>query len=268
MPLQKTLDSLENLHEDLHDLYEEKEGQFYLKPPEGFIPEDQVEDTKGLKAALQAVREEKREEARKRKALEGKYSAIDIEKYEKLLDAEAHAEEQKALEAGEFEKIKVQMVEKHQAELAAEKAETARLRDALSHEKVEKAAVEAISKAGGNVELLKPHILARVKLNDEDFSLSVTESDGTPKVDGEGKPVSLEVMVSEMRDQDTFKGAFAGTTQSGSGSEPAKDGKATANANGGKPIQAEGLRRGTMTERQKIDFERQYGLDALLELPQ
>jgi hypothetical protein len=267
MPLQLIIDSLDDLPEMLHDQYKknDEDGKFHLIPPEGF---ESASDVKGLKTALEKEREAAREAARKLKAVQEANSGIDREKYEALLEKERTAEEEKLKKAGEWDKMREQMVSKHGEALSAKDKEIQRLTQEINAIKRDVAVVEAISKAKGNVELLKPHVLSRVKLNMDDFSVQVLEADGTtPKVDGNGNPVTIDALVGEMSSSKTFASAFAGSTESGSGSVPQKGGEGNANANGGKPIQKEGLRRSQMTERQKIDYQKEYGLDALMDLP-
>jgi hypothetical protein len=269
MKLVLKLDSLEGLHEDLHELYEEKDGAFHLIPPEGFVSADDIEDTAGLKSALNKTRDEKRELARKLKATSEKYAGIDLDEFDKLKGAETDAATAKLEAAGEWDKIKDQMTTQHGADIAAKDKEIARLTGQLEKVSVDSKIVEAISKAGGNVALLKPHVRSRVLLNTEDFSTTVLDSDGkTPKVDGDGNPVKIDDLISEMRKSDTYAGAFKASKQSGSGSDPGKGGDGGQGGNGGKPIVNAGdLRRGTMSDKQKNEFQKEHGLDALLDLP-
>jgi hypothetical protein len=226
MSLQLTLTSLDGLHESLHDLYAvQEDGTYNLKPPEGFVAADSVEDVTGLKSALQKERDASREAARKLKATQEKYGAIDPEKYQSLLDQEHDAEQKRLEKAGEWEKMREQMSTQHAKDIQKERDEAARLRGQLEHVQIDSKVVEAISKAEGNVELLKPHVRSRLQLNPEDFTTVVLDSDGrTPKVDGDGNPVTIDTLISEMRKSDTYAGAFKATTQSGSGSDPAHGG--------------------------------------------
>ena len=139
----------------------------------------------------------------------------------------------------------------------------------IKHLQVESAATTALADAGGNVELLKPHLLSRLKLDTDDFTVKVLEADGTtPKVDASGNPVNIEVLVREMRESDTFSSGFKATEQSGSGSEPQKGGDASGDGkpNGGTPP-AGTKPRSQMTDREKLDFQQAHGIDALLKLP-
>ena len=270
MKLALKLASLDDLNEALHELYEKQDdGSFNLIPPEGLISADDVEDTAGLKSALAKTRDEKRELARKLKNTSEKYAGLDLDEYESLKGASADAETAKLEAAGEWDKIKGQMITQHAAELQKERDENARLTRQLETVQVDSKVVSAISKAQGNVELLTPHVRSRLQLNTDDFTVTVLDSDGkTPKVDGDGNPVTIDALVSEMRKSDTYAGAFKASDQSGSGSDPGKAGDGGTGSNGGMPkVNAGDLRRGTMTDKQKNEFQKEHGLDALLDLP-
>jgi hypothetical protein len=130
--------------------------------------------------------------------------------------------------------------------------------------------VNEVSKAGGNVELLRPHVRSHLKLDPDTLDMVVLDNDRqTPKVDADGNPAKLESLISEMRKSDTFASAFKATEQSGGGSDPGGDGGSGSQGKpGGTPVKTEGLKRSEMSERQKIDYQNEYGLDALLDLPE
>lgn len=270
MPLKTKLDSLDDINEALHDLYEKQDdGSYSLIPPEGFVSADDIEDTAGLKSALQKERDSGKEAMRKLKATQEKFGSIDPEKYQAMLDAEAEAETNRLAKAGEWDKMKEQMSTQHATELAGKDKEIARLRDQIEHVQIDSKVVEAISKSGGNVELLKPHVRSRLQLNTEDFSTIVLDGDGkTPKVDGDGNPVTIDALIGEMRKSEIYAGAFKASEQSGSGSEPGKGGDGGTGIDGGKPKPNGDLRLSTMTDREKIDYQKKYGIDAMMELPQ
>lgn len=268
MPFKLKIASLEEVHESLHDQYDKQDdGSYTLKPPEGFVAADSVEDVGGLKSALQKERETARATARENKSLKEKLSGVDPEKYKELLDKEAEAEQSALEKAGEWDKIKAQMSTQHAADLASKDKEIARLQRQLEHVQIDSKVVEAISKAGGNVELLKPHVRSRLQLNTDDFSTVVLDTDGkTPKVDGDGNPVTIDALVGEMRTSETYSGAFKATAQSGGGSDPQHGNDGPAGKGGGKP-NGEGKSRSQMTDREKVDFQKAHGIDKFMDLP-
>lgn len=260
-------DSYEKLDEAQQSFYTEKDGDYVLDV-EGAEGED---DIKGLKKALSEEREAKRKAERAAKAAQEANSGIDRDKYEELVEKERKAEEEAALKAGEFEKLKEQM---KTARIESEnklKAEIKRRDDKIEELTIEAAVVSEVSKAGGNVELLRPHVRSHLKLDPDTLDMVVLDNDRqTPKVDADGNPAKLESLISEMRKSDTFASAFKATEQSGGGSDPGGDGSSgsTGKAGGTPKLKTEGLKRSEMTDRQKIDFQNEHGLDALLELPE
>lgn len=263
-----TADAFGDLDEAIQGFYTEQDGEFVLQA-EGF-PE--AEDTSGLKSALQKERENAKKYAREKKALEDKYGTLDIEEFERLKAAEKDAETAKLEAAGEWDKIKAQMVTEHAKHLGEKDKEIDRLTSQIRHITVDSAATQALADAGGNVELLKPHLMNRVRLNTDDFSVQVLEADGTtPKVDASGNPVNIDALVSEMRDSDVFASGFKATSQSGSGSEPTEGGgdqlPGTGKPNGGTPPAGQYKPRSQMSDREKIDAQKALGIDAYLDLP-
>lgn len=85
--LKLTVDSLEAVDETYHDLYEPDGDRFKLKV-EG------IEDTSGLKSALQKERKER--EAREKQAKAWERLGKSPEEIEELLEAQARADEAKA----------------------------------------------------------------------------------------------------------------------------------------------------------------------------
>jgi len=89
---------------------------------------------------------------------------------------------------------------------------------------IETRATEAILKAGGSVELLMPHIRAAVRLEAAAVggrpAIRILGADGAVRSDADGAPLTLEALVSEMRNSPVFARAFAPTGHRGSGMDP------------------------------------------------
>lgn len=269
MSLKFKIDSeaFEKLDDALKTMYAEKDGD-YILDVDGVEPEENI---KGLKSALEKEREAKRDFERKLKQTKDANAGIDKDKYNELLEKEREAEEAAALKAGEYEKLKEQMVAQHREALAAREAEIQRRDRKIEELTIDSAVTSEVAKAGGNVDLLRPHVKNQLKLDPDTLDMIVLDTDGrTPKVDADGNPAKLQTLIGEMRKSDTFASAFKATDQSGGGSEPGTDGSnGSAGGTGGKPkLATEGLKRSTMTDRQKIDFQNAHGLDALLDLPE
>lgn len=272
MPLEATIDTLEGLSEEVADLYTEKDGGGYqLKILENYVPADKVEDVGGLKSALRKERENVSKLTGKLKSFEEKFGGVDLEEYQTLREQQEAQAEAEAERKGEWEKLKEQMRTKHTEAMEAKDKEIARRTAELERHLIDAEVVAAINGENGNVELLKPHVRSLVRLVEEDgvFQPRVVDHSGTPRVDADGNPLSIKALVSEMRDQDTFKSAFKGSGQQGGGTPPADGGEGNQNASGGgkPPMQIEGLRRSKMTPREKVDFINEHGNDKYMSLP-
>lgn len=100
----------------------------------------------------------------------------------------------------------------------------------------------AVAQANGNLALLRPAIREQLQKNPD---------------------ANIEEMVAGMKTDDTFASAFKATTHSGGGSFPGEGGGRKESGGGAKYP----TRRSQFTERQKVDFQNEFGLDALLDLP-
>lgn len=273
MPLDKTIETLDGLDESLHDNYvKQDDGTYILAALQGMVSADKVEDVGGLKSALEKERAAARESGKKFKTLSEKFANIDPDKYQEMLDAEAAHAEAEATKKGEWEKLKGQMNEKHLEDLAAKDKVIASLRNELERHLVDAAVVSAISGADGNVELLRPHVKQMVKLIEQEngeFAPQVVDAAGTRRVNGSGDPLTIKDLVSEMRDQDVYAGAFKGSGQSGSDSQPQAGGEGNIAANGGgnPTIPKDGLNRSQMDTKQKVAYIKEHGNEAFQNLP-
>lgn len=272
MPLEATRSNLEGLSEEVAALYKETDDGSFVLAVEGMVSADSVEDTSGLKSALRKERENVSKLTGKLKGLEEKFAGFDLEEFESLRQAQADAAEAEAEKKGEWEKLKQQMRDAHADELGKRDAAYSRLKKELERHLIDATATAAINEADGNVTLLQPHVKALVKLVEEGdgtFKPQVVDATGTPRVDADGNPLSIKALVSEMRDQEVYKGAFKGTGAQGGGTPPGDGGENNPNASGGgkPPIGIEGLRRSAMSPREKVDFINEHGNDKFQQLP-
>lgn len=248
MALEFTVDNLDNVPEELRGYYIEKEGKYHLDV-------SGLEDTKGLKSALQKEREahSKLEKETKTWASLGKTP----EEIADLIKSHEDAEKAKAEKAGDWEKLKAQMNESHAKEIAAKDEQLANLRQALETNLIDAQATSAIAAAKGVPELLLPHVKAHVKVVEENgkYTVAVVDAKGDPRINGKGEPLTISDFVTEMKQNEIFGRAFEGSGQTGSGKLPT-------NAGGGTT-----LNRSKMTAQQRGDYIREHGQDAFLKLP-
>lgn len=224
MGLPLTVDNLDAIPEAARSFYVQKDGGKYALDAEG------VEDPTPLKTALQKERAE-REKYEKQI---GKYKDIDPEKYQKLLQAEQERANRQAEEAGEWTKLKEQLLqqhdnerkqltERHQSDLTeAQKRQQAMLAS-LEQSMIEADATLAISGMDGNPTLLLPHIRSRTRLMEENgrYVARVVDDKGNVRIgDSNGNPMTIKQLVEELRANKEFGGAFAGDRARGTGARP------------------------------------------------
>lgn len=249
--LKLTLDSLDGVDDAVKALYVEKDGKHVLDV-------DGIEDTGALKGALQKERKA-REDAEKQIKKWQRLGKTDEEIAALLEDQEKKAQTD-AERKGEWEKLRTQMNEKHQAELAKKDEAVGSMRKALERHLVDAAATAAIASADGVPDLLLPHVQRHVKVIEEDgeFTVKVVDAKGDPRVNGKGEPLTISDLVSEMRQSEIFGRAFKGDGKSGSGTPPNNKGGAT----------PQNKRRSDFkTEKDRAAFVNEHGLAAYQALP-
>lgn len=207
--LKAVLDTLDGLPDAQKGLYEEGEdGKFHLSA-EG------IEDVGGLKSALEKERKARREAEKKLTRL----GDIDPDEVQRLRD-----EAEERAEKGDDAEKKLATAQKKFDREKTELEQKVLARDKKIHQLVaENVAKDAIEQAGGKPKVLLPHILANVKVIEEDgdFVPVVLDAKGNERPAKSGdKRFTLEDLVSELKADDEFAGAFNGTGASGSGAPP------------------------------------------------
>ena len=216
MALKKVLENLDNVDESLKSLYAEKDGKFVLDVEGGF------EDVDGLKSALAKERESARkaEQARKEREKELENLGMSTDEIKDLIEKEKDRQSKQDLEKGEFEKLKNQLLEKHQKELGSKDERLSQVYKALEKQMITAEAVRAISKEKGVADLLLPHVQGQVKVEESDngeFAVRVMGKDG-PRYNDKGEFMGIGDLVKEMKENEVFGRAFEGSNISGGGS--------------------------------------------------
>lgn len=213
LKLKITAEEFGKLDESIQGLYEDKDGEYILSV-------DGIEDNSGLKSALEKERKRARELEKTAKAYEG--VGMTPEEIAELVKAREEAEKASLEKKGEWEKLKSQMLEKHQKDLESRDGEVKKMKQTLESYLVDAAATEAIASAKGIPQLLLPHVKSAVKVVEEDgaYKVRVMGQDG-PRVNANGEFLSIKDLVAEMRESEIFSRAFEGSGVSGSGASPA-----------------------------------------------
>lgn len=272
MKLQAVVDSLDGIPEDFHENYEEtNDGTFRLVHLSGFVPKESVEDVSGLKSALQKERQNAKAFAQQLKEFQDKYGDIDIDEIKVLKAEQARLEEEKAKAEGRWDDLKRQLNEAHQKEITKERTRIQALETTVERNLIDGEAARAIAAAEGNTDLLLPHVKSRVKVlqsEDGQFAVRVVDEHGNPRVNGQGDFMGIRDLVSEMREQETFAGAFKSKV-AGSGSGTAgNEGEGTGRASSGGGAVPKNVKRSSLdTALKKVQYIRAHGKEAFDALP-
>lgn len=254
MALKLTVDSTEGMDDALKALYVQDGDKFKLDV-------DGIEDTSGLKTALQKERRAASELEKKTKAWERLGKTPD--EIQELLEAQEKTARTEAEKRGEFDKILAQVNEKNAQALKAKDDAIVAMRKRIESELIDKNAIAAIAAAKGKPKLLLPHVQRHVRV-DENFNVMVVDDKGDPRVNGKGEPLGISDFIDEMRQSEDFGAAFEGSGQSGSGTPPT-------NGTGGPKgrITKADLNSGTPAEQRKkrAAFVQQHGVAAYEQLP-
>lgn len=248
MPLAFTVDNLETVPEALRSEYSEKDGKYVLNV-EG------LEDTAGLKSALQKERGTRGALEKQVKSWQGLGKTP--EEIQEMLAAADEAERKKAEAAGDHTKILKQHQdkwEKEKADLIAERdASRASERGAVVGERVQ----GALAKSGATeegIELLPERLANRIKFETVDGKrvLKIMQADGETPMAGSGADgvATIDDLVKEAVAK--YPSLFKGTGGGGSGKQPDR------NAGGAGITKKSDFK----SEKDRADFVNKHGLDA------
>ncbi|MBF0481702.1 MAG: hypothetical protein HQK81_12350 [Desulfovibrionaceae bacterium] len=212
MALKLTLENLDGLNEAQKPLYVERDGKFHLDV-------DGIEDTSGLKSALEKERTARRDFEKKY----GQLKDVDPEEYARLKKEAEDRATADAEKKGQFDDLRARLVEKHKAELDAVTGKVTAMQSALEKHLVDAVATAAIAEAKGVPALLLPHVKASVKVVEVNgqYTVQVVDANGNERImDGKGTPMTIADLVADMKKDEIFGRAFEGSGASGAGTHP------------------------------------------------
>tara|TARA_R100000152_G_C6780095_1_gene212455 strand:+ start:2303 stop:3106 length:804 start_codon:yes stop_codon:yes gene_type:complete len=227
-----TTEEREALDETMQQQYESiDDGRWILQVDsvDGYA----LEDVTGLKAALSKERTLAREASNLAKSFEGMDAEAARAALEKVSEMDNWTPQDKVAE--QIERRERQLVAKHEKALADSGAENAHLRSQLDKHLIEAAAVNALNKHKGNIELLLPHVKSMTRVEQDgsgNFVARVVDQDGHPRISmkqGSQDPMTIDELVGSLRQSDTFAPAFAGSGATGSGATGNSAGSAGTN---------------------------------------
>ena len=249
--LDLTVDSLDAVPEPLRALYAEQDGKFRLKVKG-------VEDTGGLKSALEKERQAKRDLEKKVKRWEALGKSD--EEIADLIRKHDEGESERLKAAGDFE-----AAIKRERDRWTKERETleARLNAAEASERkaiISTQLLASLGRAGATdegLELLPDRLAGRIKLEIQDGErvVRIMGPDGvTPMARADGSDASFDDLVAEVTAK--YPSLFKGEGRTGGGMRPNNG----AGGSGGK-------KRSEMTERERAAYVEKHGLDAYKRLP-
>jgi DNA-binding transcriptional MerR regulator len=244
----EAIESIDTVPEKFRSLYVEKGGKFVFQDPAV------------LARSMENAKKE-REEYRKRAASVEKWERLgkSPDEIAELLSAQQKAEEEKHLKAGEWEKVKANMLEQHEKALKAKDEEVARMRATIDNRLIAAEATRAIAEMKGVPDLLLPHVQRQTKVVQDDsgeYVARVIDNKGEYRSNAKGEYLTIQDLVAEMRESTVFGRAFEGTGAGGSGA-PVK----TSSAGGGNKKRSE------MSAAEKAAYIGQHGKPAYDTLP-
>ena len=218
MAIKAIVESLDSVGE-LKTLYKEAQigdKQVFVLDVEG-VGGYALEDVGGLKSALEKVKQDaqsRKDALEAFKGLDPKDVREKLAKFDELRDSSPDAE--KLAE----QKVK-QLSVKWEEEKANLVGQSDKYKSVIDQTLRKQVAIQAIAAAGGNAELLLPHVLGATRTREVDgqFVVDVVNSDGAARIKDANNNMSIADLVDEMRNSQTFGVAFKGTDKSGSGTQ-------------------------------------------------
>lgn len=213
MALKVVVAKLEDVAEPLREHYKAEDGQFVLQ-----ANVDDHPGVAGLKSALDKERTERRLSKAKLKDFEALGQSP--EQLEEILEARATGDGKKGDKA-ELEAWKKQIADKAKAEVDAVTARLTKAEQELFQVHGEQAARKALDGKAVSVDLMLPHVLKNVKVEQGDdgtYRAVVLGPDGKPRIaNSAGQAMTVDQLVAEMAGKPAFAAGFRGSGAGGSG---------------------------------------------------
>lgn len=222
MALKFMLDSLDGVGDDAKALYVEKDGK-YILDLEG------ADEFTSAKSALENSR--KTERMLKQQVAKWEKLGKSPDEIAELTAKAEQAEEQSLTKAGDWEKLRLQMVEKQTAEIKTLNEKYSALEARHREKTITAEATARIAEAKGNVKLLLPIIEKFVRLDDEGHTVIVVDEKGDRRINAQGRDLTIAELVTELKSSDDYGQAFISNAQ-GSGKNPSLSGTAGSSGNG------------------------------------
>lgn len=223
---QQTVASLDTVPEPFRALYAPSEGGAFAMAPEVYAHLD----VSGLKKTVTSTRNER---DTLKKSVQPVLGMLRTElglSEEEEITPETLAPRIQALkdQIGKganketFDKWKVEMEAAKQKELAQKDSEVVAMRKSLESHIVTTSAMQALAAHDGSAKLLLPHVISNVRMTSDGgkWSAVVVDSEGDPRINSKGEPMTINELVAEMKADPVFAPGFKPSGNTGSGLPP------------------------------------------------
>ena len=129
------------------------------------------------------------------------FEGVDATKYREMLTQIEAIAEAEDLKNGDFEKIRLRMLEDFEKKEGVSSATITKLMGQIESLMVDSEVVKAIADAKGNSKLLMPLLKQRIKVVDKDGQMvvKVIEDNGDPSVNDKGEPLNIAALVENFK---------------------------------------------------------------------
>lgn len=215
MALKRVVDSIEDVPENLRELYvETPTGKYRLDAED--------DDSAELKRAIEKERKNSETLKLALEKFRKEHGDIDPEEFRALKADAEKREQERAAKAGEWDKVKAQIEEKYGKEIAQRDQALQETEAAYRRTLLEGAALSAIAAEKGIPAMLMPKVLKhlRDKKSDGKFDVVVVDEQGNERISprsGSDGPMTVAELVTELKADAVWARAFDGSSSSGGG---------------------------------------------------
>lgn len=224
-----------------------------------------MEEKQRMEKRIKELNESDKKRRLKLKELEETLGDTDPEEIKRLKEEREEAERKKAEEKGQFDKLRQQLEEQKQKEIRERDEKLEKMNKTLEQHLIDGSIATAMSKYDVDPDMsdvLMSHIRPQFQVVQEDgeFQQRVVDEHGDPQLNMMGEFKTVEDVFKEMKENPKYGVFFRGNKASGGGTSP---GRSSTEANAPPRYKS----RESMTDRQKIDFIKQYGRDEYEKIP-
>ena len=223
------------------------------------------EEKQKIEKRLKEVNESDKKRRLRLKELEETLGDTDPEEIQKWKQEREEAERRKAEEKGQFDKLRKQIEEQREKEKQEYENQLTQMSKTLEKHLVDGSIAQAMSQYDVDPEMsdvLMSYIRPQFKMVQEDgeYKQRVVDEHGDPQLNMQGDYKTVDDVFKELKESNKFGRFFRGNRASGGGSVPGGEA-------GGKAAPPKYTARDQMSNREKLDFIKQYGQSEYEKIP-